>query len=323
MVIRKFRYTDLEALIQIAKVSFAEENLASGITPDDFVKQVRTVTRGWMIPFKIMTTLAGIKWELFVAEIDGKVVGCGSCIGTELSNLMVDPDYRRRGIGKALLLERLQHLAQQGNSLATTTVLTSNQASLGNVFKQGFEVFDKYSIWETLLPFKQKLNPAVVNIVSRPVEKLDKGGFKELEKQCRSQKWLQIRGSAAPNYFLSPTELLLGRFTGDQHWSRIFLKDEVVIGFSAVSTNKNQNKGIVFRPVISVENLEYLSSMLDEASGWLMQLGKGTIQITIPEEHAQLSEELQRIGWTKTQSWFQLVRWLDKNIGLNGASPVT
>jgi len=148
MNIRPFRYTDLEALIRIAEVSFAEEYTARGETPASFARQVRMVARGRMVPFKMLSALAGIQWELFVAEVDGKVVGCGSnqgCKQTELSNLMVHPQHRRQGIGQALLEKRLQSLTEKGYPFVTTTILASNQASLSNVGKQGFEVFDRFS----------------------------------------------------------------------------------------------------------------------------------------------------------------------------------
>lgn len=168
MNIRPFRYTDLDALSHIAEVSFAEEHTVRGETPESFARQVKMITRGRMIPFKVLAALAGYRWELFVAEADGKVVGCGGYVGRqhmELSNLMVHPQYRRRGIGQALLEKRLQRLAEKGYRFVTTTILASNQASLGNVNKQGFEVFDRYSILETPLPLQQDTDGTAGNII--------------------------------------------------------------------------------------------------------------------------------------------------------------
>jgi N-acetylglutamate synthase-like GNAT family acetyltransferase len=105
-----------------------------------------------MIPFRIFTKLAGIHWALFIAEVDGQVIGCGGYQGSqqmELSNLMVHPHYRRRGIGQALLEKRLKTLAAQRFPLVTTTILASNQASLGNVIKQGFEIIDRLRFGKT------------------------------------------------------------------------------------------------------------------------------------------------------------------------------
>jgi ribosomal protein S18 acetylase RimI-like enzyme len=106
LLIRPFRTTDVDALAEIAVLSFAEEYEARGQTADSFARQIRMATRGRMIPFKLFTRLAGYKWAIFVAEVNGRIVGCGGYLGrkqVELANLMVHPDYRRRGIGQVPL----------------------------------------------------------------------------------------------------------------------------------------------------------------------------------------------------------------------------
>jgi ribosomal protein S18 acetylase RimI-like enzyme len=156
--IRSFRHSDLDAIIEIAHLSFAEQQIARDSAPENFARQVRMVARGHVIPFKILTALVGYKWEILVAEMNGKVVGCAGYLGRrqmELANLMVHADYRRRGIGQSLLEKRLERVAQEGYTLAKTAILAPNQASLGNVGKQGFEVFGCFSIWESSLPLAQ------------------------------------------------------------------------------------------------------------------------------------------------------------------------
>jgi GNAT superfamily N-acetyltransferase len=40
-----------------------------------------------------------------VAEIDGRIVGFATLVGSELEDLFVDPDWMRRGIATALVLD--------------------------------------------------------------------------------------------------------------------------------------------------------------------------------------------------------------------------
>jgi len=48
--IRNFRYTDVEALLDIAQVSFADEMTAEGMTPEAFAQQVRRWLRAACCP---------------------------------------------------------------------------------------------------------------------------------------------------------------------------------------------------------------------------------------------------------------------------------
>jgi ribosomal protein S18 acetylase RimI-like enzyme len=313
MDIRPFRHSDLDAVIEITRLSFAEEQIARGSTPENFARQVRMVARGRLIPFKILTSLAGYKWEILVAELDGKVVGCSGYLGRrqmELANLMVHPDYRRRGIGQALLEKRLERLAQQGYPLAKTTILASNQASLGNVGKQGFEVFDRFSIWESSLPLPQPSPVAAPPMSSRPVQFADAAVFKALEAQIANPLWLEVQGSAVSNYLSSWGERLLNRFTSTQQWARAFCRDEHIVGFLAATTSGGQAKGVLARPVVADENLVHLPAMLDEAAAWLMELGKMPVQMAVPDEREQLAAQLESAGWVKSRSWLRLVKWL-------------
>ena len=81
VVIRKFEHTDVDEFIRLSQISFAEESIAEGITPEDFEHETRRIFRWKMLPYKLLTALMGIQWEGFVAEKDGKVVGGGMYIG--------------------------------------------------------------------------------------------------------------------------------------------------------------------------------------------------------------------------------------------------
>ena len=157
LTIRKFKHTDVNDFIRISKLSFSEEALANGITPEDFEQETRRIFRWKMIPYRMLTALIGIQWEGFVAEKDGKVVGGGMYVGRNnrmyITNLMIDPQYRRQGIGQALLIRRLERMAERGFPFAMAQVLETNTASLQNLKKQSFEVFNQYSVYEHSLPF--------------------------------------------------------------------------------------------------------------------------------------------------------------------------
>ena len=169
VTIRKFVHTDVDDFIRLSKLSFAEETRAAGITPEEFEQETRRIFRWNMIPYKLLTALMGITWEGFVAEKKGGVVGGGMYIGRNnrmsITNLMVDPGYRRQGIGQALLIKRLERLAERGFPFVTAQVLDTNSASLENLKKQNFEVFNRFSVYERTLPlpeYKNSTSPPLI-----------------------------------------------------------------------------------------------------------------------------------------------------------------
>ena len=177
----------MDDFIRLSKISFAEETLAEGITPEDFEQETRRIFRWKMLPYRLLTALMGIKWEGFVAEKDGKVVGGGMYIGRNnrmsVTNLMVDPEYRRQGVGQALLARRLERLTERGFPFVMAQVLETNTASLQNLRKQNFEVFNQYSVYEQTLPLPESNDSSIPSITIREISRSDRALFREIENK--------------------------------------------------------------------------------------------------------------------------------------------
>ena len=77
-----------------------------------------------------------------VAEENDTVVGyVGSqtVLGwTDMMNIAVHPDYRRRGIGEGLILELVNQLKKAGNECLTLEVRASNHGAIALYEKLGF-----------------------------------------------------------------------------------------------------------------------------------------------------------------------------------------
>ena len=78
-----------------------------------------------------------------VAEIGGVMVGYAGlwCIVEEghITNVAVHPDYRRKGVGEALVGVLLSHTIENGILSHTLEVRESNQAAISLYTKFGFE----------------------------------------------------------------------------------------------------------------------------------------------------------------------------------------
>ena len=78
-----------------------------------------------------------------VAEIDGRMVGYAGlwCIVDEghITNVAVHPDFRRKGIGEALVSVLLEHTIKNGITSHTLEARVSNDAAISLYKKFGFQ----------------------------------------------------------------------------------------------------------------------------------------------------------------------------------------
>jgi len=78
-----------------------------------------------------------------VAEIDGRMVGYAGLWGIvdegHITNVAVHPDFRRKGIGEALITVLLSHTRENGILSHTLEVRASNEAAISLYMKFGFE----------------------------------------------------------------------------------------------------------------------------------------------------------------------------------------
>lgn len=312
LTIRKFEPTDVEDFIRLSKISFAEESLAEGITPEDFEQETRRIFRWKMLPYKLLTALMRVSWEGFVAEKDGKVVGGGMYIGRNnrmiITNLMVDPAYRRQGIGQALLVRRLERLAEGGFPYVMAQVLDTNIPSLQNLQKQNFEVFNQFSVYERSLPLPKNIDAGIPPITTRNIDRSDKALFGEIERKITSSQILQVKGSVETQYFPTMWQKKYARFTGYSKWIKVASAAEERIGFLCASFQAQQRKGILLQPIVADEDLQLLPAIIQKAGSWLEAAGKEAMLVEIPDQQTTIRDYLLENGWRKQFTWLELVR---------------
>jgi ribosomal protein S18 acetylase RimI-like enzyme len=315
VVIRKFRDSDVDDFIRLSEVSFSEESIAAGITPQDFERETRKIFRWKMIPYKLLTMLMNIKWEGFVAEKGEKVVGGAMFMGKKdhmvLSNLMVDPEYRRQGIGQTLLIKRLERLAELGYLYATTEVLETNSASIGNIKKRGFELFNSYSVYESALPLQENQLTANLKLDFQEIKPSDRTVFHKIEKQTTPQFLLKINGSAEDRFFLSRWQKLYLRYIHSSKWIKALSLGGEIIGFICVDFQQQQSKGFLIKPVISEKGMSYLADILQGVATWLTASGRLSMVIEISDRWTCMRDYVLEHGWRKQYTWLEFIKWLD------------
>lgn len=75
---------------------------------------------------------------VWVAELEGAVVGFVAMAGGEVTWLYVRPDHYRRGVGRALL----RHACAHADGELETSVLDGNDSALSLYMSEGFEIVE-------------------------------------------------------------------------------------------------------------------------------------------------------------------------------------
>ncbi len=143
MHIRTYRDSDLERVLEITVLAF------DGVSIDQNIeaKYGRIGGRSWedRKRWNIEDDIRANPSGVFIAEVDGKVVGY---ITTRLNprsrigwipNLAVDPAYHGRGIGRRLIDEALGYFRDNGMEFAKIETLEQNRVCLRFYPKLGFD----------------------------------------------------------------------------------------------------------------------------------------------------------------------------------------
>ncbi|EHR0574873.1 N-acetyltransferase [Vibrio parahaemolyticus] len=124
-MIREYREQDIESVLNVwLKTSIQ----AHGFIPAEFWESELENMRNVYIPAS----------EIYVYELDSKVVGFYALKDCELAAIFLSSDYQGHGIGKRLL----SHAQEQREKL-TLTVYKENTASYDFYLSQGFRVVDE------------------------------------------------------------------------------------------------------------------------------------------------------------------------------------
>lgn len=144
VLIRDFKKSDLDDLLEVANNSFAEEFEISGFDPDHIRKMVdRMSSLLGKIILGFLRLFGKEPFRFFVAEVDGRVVGSTMVnpkrkIGY-IANVMVHPAYRRKSIATKLMKSALNYAQKKKSSRAILHVVSTNTAAKGLYHKLGFK----------------------------------------------------------------------------------------------------------------------------------------------------------------------------------------
>lgn len=122
MKIRKCKYEDILAVSELEKECFKGESWSFGTIASAFENSA---------------------YEMLVAEEDGEILGYGCTCTTldtcDLENVLVAEEYRRGGVGKAILNALLDNAKERGALKVFLEVRVSNSAAMLLYLSCGFK----------------------------------------------------------------------------------------------------------------------------------------------------------------------------------------
>ena len=122
MKIRKCKYEDILAVSELEKECFKGESWSFGAIASAFENSA---------------------YEMLVAEEDGEILGYGCTCTTldtcDLENVLVAEEYRRGGVGKAILNALLDNAKERGALKVFLEVRVSNAAAMLLYLSCGFK----------------------------------------------------------------------------------------------------------------------------------------------------------------------------------------
>jgi len=147
VLIRDFRKSDMDDLLDLLPKSFAEEFEVTGFDPDHVRQMVNQLFGIFGRIFLGLTTLFGRESVKFlVAEVDNRVVGT-TIVNNDrrvgyISTVMVNPDYRRKGIATMLMGSAVDYIGKRKMNKAVLHVVSTNIPAKNVYSKLGFIEFE-------------------------------------------------------------------------------------------------------------------------------------------------------------------------------------
>lgn len=121
MTVRKCKYEDILRVAELEKECFGGESWSFGTIASAFENPVHTMV---------------------VAEEDGEIMGygctCTVCENCDLENILVAEEYRKSGVGTAILNALLDDAAERGAEKVFLEVRVSNAAAMKLYLRCGF-----------------------------------------------------------------------------------------------------------------------------------------------------------------------------------------
>ncbi len=300
LFIRDFRKEDLEGYLQCLEKSFVEEFQVMGLDPDFWRKTVhRRFKLSGRIFFGFLRLMRREPFKLFVADANGRVAGSAmtSLVGQigYIGNVMVHPNFRRKGIATKLMNTTLNYIKRRKLARAVLHVRSDNTPAKGLYSKLGFRKFE-----DTIyLAAKIDSLPSPTRVETVQVrdfdEKKDIDTVFELVKNSVDHVRFKILDYRKKDLKTSLMERIIHLSTVRK---LVAIRDNKTLGYVRSSYTSAKQAGQISMYVPSEMMLqEIVESLVQAGLDHIKSGGAKTVLTTVPSKNQELIKRLKNLGF--------------------------
>jgi ribosomal protein S18 acetylase RimI-like enzyme len=301
VLIRDFRKSDLNDLLDVASQSFAEEFEVTGFDPERVREMVdRMFGIFGRLFFGFSRVLGKEPLKLFVAEVDNRVVGMTMVNNRRkvchIANVMVHPTYRKKGIATKLMKNALNYV-QRKKGRAVLHVLSKNTPAKSLYTKLGFKKFENitYMVGDIDSLLKPK-NAEEIQI--RPFQKSDINEVYDLIRVSEDPNHLKIFDFTKNDL---KTPLLTRIFHFSTEKKIVAIQDDRLVGYANASYTTQKEAGHIGNVNVRPENRSsgIETALINAAINQIRQCETERILATVSAMRQEQIEALINLGFRR------------------------
>jgi ribosomal protein S18 acetylase RimI-like enzyme len=303
VLIRDFRKSDVDDLLNLLPMCFAKEFEVTGFDPDHIRDMVNRAFGKTGRIFLGLSRLFGKEpIKFLVAEVNSKVIGTTIVSNTRkvgyIQTVMVHPDYRRKGIATRLLKDAIAYVQSKKMHKAVLSVDSTNTSAICAYAKMGFRAFEHiaYLIGETeSLPALGDTN----EIITRPLRKDDWDEVYNLVRASEDPNRLRIFGFSKNN-FKTPFLQRLLHFSAQKKIVAVI--DGKIVGYAQTSCTTPKEAGSISSIQAAAQDgsKEVEMALISAGINDIRRGGVNRIRVTVACMKQELIETLKNLGFRES-----------------------